>query len=201
MKMTDKELQTAYRRLNKRFFDNRIQLRVKYVSFGDAEDCDGADGIVLFGYSTEFMHLTVPECDRMLRVVVDTCAGRIPVIPSVTRTTPAEAVDDAAAVRLAADDDGEIPGDQCGRLGVDADIGFIEFEESAGQKFAREILDPFGIWDAEFLARVVVLLQVVNPDGDVVVRCQPHFIAEDGGRIRFDLLVDDLQCEVLDLDN
>lgn len=47
MKMTDKELQTVYRRLNKRFFDNRIQLRAKYISFGDAEDCDGADGIEL----------------------------------------------------------------------------------------------------------------------------------------------------------
>jgi len=62
----------------------------------DAVISDGANGMVLFGYSTEFMHLSVPECDRMLRVVVDTCAGRIPVIPSVTRTTPAEAVDDAA---------------------------------------------------------------------------------------------------------
>jgi len=47
MIMTNKELQAAFKRLNKRFFDNRIQLPSTAVQFGDIEDCDGADGIEL----------------------------------------------------------------------------------------------------------------------------------------------------------
>jgi len=57
---------------------------------------DGAAGLMLFGFATEFAALSDAERDGMLRVALETAAGRIPVIPSVTKTTAAEVMADAA---------------------------------------------------------------------------------------------------------
>lgn len=53
---------------------------------------DGASGLVVFGFATEFATLSDGERDWMVKVVIETAAGRIPVIPSVTDTTAAEAI-------------------------------------------------------------------------------------------------------------
>lgn len=62
-------------------------MEVEYEDFArmcDATVKDGSAGIALFGYGTEFYKLSDEECENMLRVEVETVAGRVPVIASVT---------------------------------------------------------------------------------------------------------------------
>ena len=57
---------------------------------------DGADGLVVFGYATEFPFLSESESDNLLSAIISECNRRVPVISSVTAICAREAKKDAA---------------------------------------------------------------------------------------------------------
>jgi len=57
---------------------------------------DGAAGIVVFGYATEFPYLSAEESARLLETIIGECRRRVPVISSVTAMDAEQAKKDAA---------------------------------------------------------------------------------------------------------
>ena len=57
---------------------------------------DGADGLVVFGYATEFPFLSAGESDILLETIIDECNSRVPVISSATAMSAEQARTDAA---------------------------------------------------------------------------------------------------------
>lgn len=95
---------------------------------------DGARGLMVFGFATEFAELSDAERERLLEVVLETAAGRIPVIPSVTETTAAGAIADAGKYVA---------------LGADAVMVLPRFEDdfvATMQAVAREVGDELPLY-------------------------------------------------------